>query len=90
MSKIIDAHDARVHFGQLLDEVRDRDHTFIIKRRGKAAAIILNIDDYADFIDIKTEIDDKEMNKALRESQKQFELGEIGTEKDILNILRSS
>lgn len=90
MSKIIDAHDARVHFGQLLDEVRDKEHTFIIKRRGKPAAIILNIDDYTDFLDIKTEIDDKEMNNALHESQRQFKLGEVGTEKDIFNILRGA
>jgi hypothetical protein len=44
VTKTIDAHDARVHFGQLLDEVKNKEHTFFIKRRGKVTAVILNPD----------------------------------------------
>lgn len=89
-SKIIDAHDARVHFGQLLDELQNENISFIVQRRGKPAAVILNIDDYRDFVEIQMEVSDKEINNALRESKKQFELGEVGTEKDIFNILRGA
>lgn len=89
MTKTIDAHDARVHFGQLLDEV-NKDHTFFVKRRGKIAAVILNPEDYADIVEIGAEISDPEIINALKESKKQFELGKIGTEEDIFNILRES
>jgi len=88
MSKTIDAHDARVHFGQLLDEVQDKDYTFFIRRRGKVAAVILSPQDYVDMLEIQEEIADSEITKALAESKKQFELGEVGTEEDILKILR--
>jgi len=48
MAKTIDAHDARVHFGQLLNEVSEKDHTFFVKRRGKLTAVILSPHDYLD------------------------------------------
>ena len=87
-SKTIDAHDARVHFGQLLDEVQGKDYTFFIKRRGKVAAVILNPEDYVDMLEIQEELSDPEIKKALAESKKQFELGEVWTEQDILKILK--
>jgi prevent-host-death family protein len=88
MSKTIDAHDARVHFGQLLNEIQDKEYTFFVKRRGKVAAVILSLQDYVDMLEIQEEIADPEITKALAESKKQFELGEVGTEEDILKILR--
>ncbi|MCL5774363.1 MAG: type II toxin-antitoxin system Phd/YefM family antitoxin [Firmicutes bacterium] len=87
-TKTIDAHDARVHFGQLLDEVCDRDYTFFVKRRGKLSAVILNPEDYLDILEIGAEAADEETIKALKESHKQFKLGEAGTEEDIFKILR--
>jgi len=87
-SKTIDAHEARIHFGQLLDEVSEEDYTFFVKRRGKVVAVILNPEDYIDVLEIKTELADPEIKKALAESKKQFELGEVGAEKDILKVLR--
>lgn len=88
MSKTINAHEARVHFGQLLDEVSEKDHTFFVKRRGKVAAVILSPEDYGDMLEIGAEQSDPEIKRALAESKKQFELGEVGTEEDILKILR--
>ena len=88
MAKTIDAHEARVHFGQLLSEVSEKDHTFFVKRRGKIAAVILSPDDYGDMLEIGVELEDGEVVKALAESKKQFELGEVGTEEDIFKILR--
>lgn len=87
MSKTIDAHDARVHFGQLLNEVSGKDHTFFVKRRGKVVAVILNPEDYMDITELKAEQSDPEFAKALKESKKQFELGKVGTEKDIFAML---
>lgn len=88
MTKTIDAHDARVHFGQLLDEVDQKDYTFFVKRRGKVAAVILSPEDYMDILEIGAELSDAEITKALAESKKQFELGEVGTEEDIFKALR--
>lgn len=88
MTKTIDAHEARVHFGQLLNEVSEKDHTFFVKRRGKIAAVIISPEDYVDILEIGAEVADAEAVKALVESKKQFELGEVGTEEDIFKILR--
>ena len=87
-SKTIDAHEARVHFGQVLDEIKDKDYTFFVKRRGKIAAVILSPKDYMDMLEIQEEIADPEISQALAESKAQYELGEVGTEEDIFKILR--
>ncbi|MDI6892844.1 MAG: hypothetical protein QMD08_07710, partial [Actinomycetota bacterium] len=63
-------------------------YTFFVKRRGKVAAVILNPEDYGDMLEIGAEQSDPEIKRALAESKKQFELGEVGTEEDILKILR--
>lgn len=88
MTKTIDAHEARVHFGQLLNEVSEKDHTFFVKRRGKIAAVIISPEDYLDILEIGAEMTDPELQRALMESKKQHELGEVGTEEDIFKMLR--
>ena len=88
MTKTIDAHDARVHFGQLLDDIGKKDFTYFVKRRGKLAAVILNPEDYMDILEIGAELNDPEIKKALIQSEKEFALGEVGTEEDIFKILR--
>lgn len=88
MTKTIDAHEARVHFGQLLNEVSEKAHTFFVKRRGKIAAVIISPEDYVDLLEIGAELTDGEAVKALAESKKQFELGEVGKEEDIFKILQ--
>ncbi|MBC7334180.1 MAG: type II toxin-antitoxin system Phd/YefM family antitoxin [Actinobacteria bacterium] len=89
LTKIIDAHDARVHFGQLLDEVDKKDYTYFVKRRGKLTAVILSPEDYMEILEIGAELSDPEINKTLVQSKKEFEIGEVGTEEDIFKILRS-
>lgn len=88
MTKTIDAAQARVHFGQLLNEVQDEDHTFFVKRRGKVAAVIISPEDYSEMLEITAEAADPEINKAIMQSKRQIELGEVGTEEDIFKILR--
>lgn len=89
MAKTIDAHSARVHFGQVLDEVQGKESRFFVKRRGKVTAVILGAEDYADLIDINAEVADSELQAALKESKKQHELGEVGTEEEIFRLLRA-
>lgn len=88
MTKTIDAYDARVHFGQMLTEIRDHDATFFVKKRGKMAAVVLSPDDYLDLLEISQELTDPKIIKALAESQKSFELGETGSEEELFEILR--
>ncbi|MBN1298284.1 MAG: type II toxin-antitoxin system Phd/YefM family antitoxin, partial [Actinobacteria bacterium] len=83
ITKTIDAHDARIHFGQLLDEVGKQDHTFFIKRRGKLAAVIISPEEYINILEIEAELNDSEINKALLQSEEEFRIGEVGTEEDI-------
>jgi len=86
--KTVDAHDARVNFGRLLDEVDRGDARFFVKRRGKVVAVVMSPDDYMDMLEVVREEADPAMRRSLRESQKQFELGEVGTEADIFKALR--
>ena len=86
--KTIDAHDARVHFGQLLNEVGEKDYTFLIKRRGKLAAVIMSPEDYMDILEIGAELSDARFNKELLESRKQIELGEVGSEEELFKMLQ--
>lgn len=52
------------------------------------AAVILSPNDYLDLLEISQELTDPKIMKALIESQKQFELGDVGTEEELLQILR--
>lgn len=88
MSKTVDAHEARVHFGQLLDEVDRKDYTFFVKRRGKVVAVILSPDDYLDLVEVTAEESSLEFIKQLKEAKGEFELGEAGTEEDILAAIK--
>ena len=51
--------------------------------------MILSAEDYADLVDIDAEVTDSELQAALKESKKQHELGEVGTEEDIFKLLRA-
>ena len=52
------------------------------------AAIIMSPDEYMDLFEIAAEMNDPELQKALAQTEKEFELGEVGTEEDIFKILR--
>ena len=41
-----------------------------------------------EILEIGTELNDPKISKALIQSEKEFELGEVGTEEDIFRILR--
>lgn len=86
--KTVDAHDARVHFGRLLDEVDRGEARFFVRRRGRVVAVVMSPDDYLDLQEVVREEANPAMRRSLRESRKQFELGEVGTEADIFRILR--
>jgi len=73
----------------VLNEVQNKESRFFVKRRGRVTAVILSAEDYADLVEISAEVADPEIQAALKESKKQHELGEIGTEEDIFRLLRA-
>ena len=72
----------------MLDEVSKKDFTYFIKRRGELAAVVLSPEGYIEILEIGTEFNDPEINTALIQSEKDFELGDVGTEEDIFEILQ--
>lgn len=44
--KTIEALEARVHFGSVMDEVEKKNTRFLVSRRGKPKIIMLSVTDY--------------------------------------------
>jgi len=45
-TKLIDALQARVRFGEVMEEVEKRNTRFLVSRRGKPKLVMLSIEDY--------------------------------------------
>lgn len=45
-TKLIDALQARVRFGEVMEEVEKRNTRFLVSRRGKPKIVMLSIEDY--------------------------------------------
>lgn len=45
-TKLIDALNARVRFGEVMDEVEKRNTRFLVSRRGKPKVVMMSVDDY--------------------------------------------
>lgn len=88
MPKIVSAEEARIHFGQLLDEVYYQKEQFVVKKRGKVVAIISNPDDFEEFLEVQAEEADPEFRKKLKQGLKEYELGKLGTIKDLSSALK--
>ena len=88
MPKIVSAEEARIHFGQLLDEVYYQKQQFIVKKRGRIVAVISNPEEYEEFLEVMAEEADPEFRKKLEEGRKEFELGRLGTMEDLYATLK--
>ena len=44
--KLIDALQARVRFGKVMDEVEKKNTRFLVSRRGKPKIVMLSVEDY--------------------------------------------
>lgn len=88
MPKIVSAEQARIHFGQLLDEVYYQKQQFIVKKRGRIVAVISNPEEYEEFLEVMAEEADPEFRKKLEEGRKEFELGRLGTMEDLYATLK--
>jgi prevent-host-death family protein len=48
--KTIEALEARIHFGSVMDEVEKKNTRFLVSKRGKPKIIILSVTDYLENI----------------------------------------
>jgi prevent-host-death family protein len=46
MERTVSATEARIHFGELMRKVVERDETVIIERSGKPQVVVLSFDEY--------------------------------------------
>jgi len=89
-TKSVPAFEAKTHFGQLLDEVDRRGIRFLVQRRGKPVAVIMGIEEFEDLLEIAEEETDKEFQKSLEKSRREYELGEIITLEGLRKIHRET
>ena len=91
MTRNVSAMQARQKFGELLDRAKLRGERFMIKRSGKPIAVIMSINDYEDMedlLDTLMEEADKDFQKALLESRREYEAGEVGSESELWDALK--
>jgi len=78
MPKTIDAFTTRTHLGQVIKRVTEGER-FIVTKKGKPQMVLLSVDDFEDLLEIVAERQDKELQKALRESARQYKRGEVSS-----------
>ena len=83
MNKFIGAFEARTRLGQLLDEVKKGEYYHIIERKGKPVAVLLNMEEFEEYLKFIEEKADAKVNTKLYNNQRERELGKIGTVSDL-------
>ena len=87
MTKFISAVEARTHLGRVLDEAQKMEHHLVIKRKGKPLAAILSVEEFEDYLDMLYD-DPPAVKEALIESQKDYEMGRVGSLDDLYKSLK--
>jgi len=78
MPKTIDAFTTRTHLGQVMKLVVQGER-FIVTKKGKPQMVLMSVDDFEDLLEVAAERQDKEFQKALKESARQYKRGEISS-----------
>lgn len=71
MTKTMPISKARVNLGSVIKRVREKDERVILQKNGIPVAVILDIDDYEDFL----ELNDPEIQARIEKSYKEFKAG---------------
>ena len=66
MERVVNATEARVHFGELLRRVRERDETVVVERGGIPQVVVVSIADYERLVARSTPGDWREIAGAVR------------------------
>jgi prevent-host-death family protein len=78
MPKVINAFTARTHLGQLIKQASEGER-FILTKKGRPKVVILGVDDFEDLLEVAAEQEDKELQRALRDSMRQYKRGGVSS-----------
>ncbi len=76
--KTINAFTARTHLGRIISLASEGER-FILTKKGKPKVVILGVEDFQDLLEVASERQDKELQRALRESARQYKRGEVSS-----------
>ncbi len=76
--KTVNAFTARTHLGRII-KLASEGNRFILTKKGKPRVVILGVEDFEDLSEIAAEQQDKEIQKALKESARQYKRGEVSS-----------
>ena len=66
MERVVNATEARVHFGELLRRVKEGDETVVVERGGVPQVVVVSIADYERLVARSTSGDWREIAGAVR------------------------
>lgn len=76
--KLINAFTARTHLGQVIKRASEGER-FILTKKGRPKVAILGVDDLEDLLEVAAEHEDKEFQRALRDSMRQYKRGKVSS-----------
>lgn len=77
--KTINAFTARTHLGRLIKQVSEKGETYVLTKKGKPKVVIVGVKEYEELLEILAEENDKEFQRALKESAAQIKRGEVSS-----------
>ena len=77
MSKMVPVREFRRHLAELLDEVADRREHVTVTRRGRPAAVLVPVDEYAALEETAEILSDEESLAAIRRGLDELAAGEV-------------
>ena len=76
--RFVNAFTARTHLGRLIAQASEGER-FILTKKGRPKVVIIGVDDFQDLLEVAAEQEDKELQKALRESVRQYKQGQVSS-----------
>jgi len=76
--RTVNAFTARTHLGRII-KLASEGKRFILTKKGKPKVVILGVEDFEELSEIAAEQQDKELQKALKKSSRQYKRGEVSS-----------
>ncbi|KGN38219.1 type II toxin-antitoxin system Phd/YefM family antitoxin [Knoellia subterranea] len=80
--------DVRNHFSDVIDRVENEHERVIVTRNGRAAAIILSVDDLSELEETLAALSDPEALADIREADQAYASGDVVRGADAVRALR--
>ncbi len=85
---LVNAFTARTHMGRLITQVAEKGETYVLTKKGKPKVVLIGVEEYEELLEILAEQDDREFQKALKESAAQIKRGEVSSIASLRAIYR--